>query len=519
MPTLCTGGGGAFTNGIFKSTDTGATWTKVSDSTMNALIIDGFTNNIEIAADGSDVFVNIIISGQSAGIFYSANAGSTWTVMDRPLTPEGSPVAIVSPDLVAPGSPIVINHSGTGFLHGLSSGMEVEVTGVGGTVGANGVWPVSVLSATTFSLTGSSDFTAWTVNTGSWTKVAGLNPKVKPGAQGAIHASIRTDPVTPTTVYLGGDRQDSPFPNYIGALTFSGRLFRGDATVTATGAVPSPQWEHLTHSDAVATIPGGGTANTSAPHADSREMVFDANGDLIEVDDGGVYRRTSPTSNAGDWFSINGDIQVTEIHDVAWDAVSDIIISGNQDTGTTQQQTPGGTTWDSVHTADGGDVSVDDSSVAGQSSRYSSFQYLGSFRRRDYDAGNGFLSQTFPSLITTTPDQSLFKGFLTPVELNAIDQTRVVIGGCNAVYESLDQGNNLNQVPGLFDSGCGGGGIFVVLQNAIAYGGRSGAVDNEEILYVGARSSLYVRPPPIRAAGAVGGVSRNRDHQRRRARP
>jgi hypothetical protein len=48
-------------------------------------------------------------------------------------------------------------------------------------------------------------------------------------------------------------------------------------------------------------------------------MVVDANSDLIEVDDGGVYRRASPLNNTGDWFSINGDLQTTELHDVAYD--------------------------------------------------------------------------------------------------------------------------------------------------------------------------------------------------------
>ena len=37
---------------------------------------------------------------------------------------------------------------------------------------------------------------------------------------------------------------------------------------------------------------------------------------LIEGDDGGVYRRTNPRSNDGDWFSMNGDIQTTEFHAV-----------------------------------------------------------------------------------------------------------------------------------------------------------------------------------------------------------
>lgn len=501
---------GPFSNGIYGSTNTGASWTKVSNAAMDALIVDGVTNNIEIAADGSDVFVNIINSGQSAGIFYSGNGGTTWTAMDRPLTPEGASVGITPPDFLVPGTPIIIDHTPSATAHGLSTNMEVEVTGVVGTSGANGVWPVTVISPWVFSLNGSNDGTAWTLGTGSWTKVAGLNPRVKPGAQGAIHASIRTDPTTPTTVYLGGDRQESPFPNYIGASTFSGRLFRGDATVAATGAIPSPQWEHLTHSDSVAGIPAGGTANTSAPHADSREMVFDANDDLIQVDDGGVYRRTSPTTNAGDWFSINGDIQVTEIHDVAWDAVSDIIISGNQDIGTTQQITTGGTTWDSIHTADGGDVAVDDTTVSGQSTRYSSFQYLGNFRRREYDSSNTLLTEVFPTLTTSPPDQALLIPFLTPVELNATDQMRLVIGGCNAVYESFDQGDNLTQIPGLSNPTCGMGGIFGPEQNAIAYGGRSSGVGNKDVLYVGSRSAVYVRttahPTPLSWATSYPGT-------------
>ena len=232
-----------------------------------------------------------------------------------------------------------------------------------------------------FELNGSTGNGAYTGG-GSWTRVVGLNPKPKPGGQGARHFSIVADPDDANIVYVGGDRQNFPFPNFIGANDFTGRLFRGDTTVAPTGTVPPPQWEHLTHSNAVTAIPGGGTVGGSAPHADSREMVFDANGDLIQVDDGGIYRRTSPEDNTGDWFSLNSDIQVTEFHDIAYDTVSNIIIGGAQDTGTPQQIIPGGTTWDSISTADGGDVAVDASSLAGMSIRYSSRQILIGLPRR-----------------------------------------------------------------------------------------------------------------------------------------
>ena len=54
-------------------------------------------------------------------------------------------------------------------------------------------------------------------------------------------------------VYVGGDRQ--PLPSFIGATNFSGRLFRGNAAIAPTGAVPSPQWAHLTNSNAIPEIP------------------------------------------------------------------------------------------------------------------------------------------------------------------------------------------------------------------------------------------------------------------------
>ena len=35
-------------------------------------------------------------------------------------------------------------------------------------------------------------------------------------------------------------------------------------------------------------------------------MAFDLSGNIVETDDGGVYRRSAPTTNAGDWTSAGG---------------------------------------------------------------------------------------------------------------------------------------------------------------------------------------------------------------------
>ncbi len=474
--SFCTSG--VLPNGVYKSTDTGATWTKVSDAAMDALIIDSTTNNIEIAAHGAHVYVDIIQDGRPVGIFHSGDFGATWTAMDLPRTPEGSPLAIGT---VTPGTPVSIDTTPT--PHGFSENAEeVDIAGVTGPA-INGTWTTAETGDFTFTLDGSSDATAWTPGTGTWQKVVGLSPKQKPGSQGRIHASIVVDPVVPTEVAVGGDRQDNPFPNFLQAGDFTARLFRGDTTVAPTGAIPSPQWEHMTHSNAVAAIPAGGTPNSSAPHADSREMVWEANQlHIIEGDDGGIYRRNFAFSNAGDWVSINGNLQVNEQHDVAYDSVSDIIISGNQDTGTTQQMTPHGLTWSNVLSADGGDVAVDDISVPGASTRYSSFQDLGAFLRHEYDSSNVLTGFTFPSLtplgaLTPSPQ------FVTPVVLNANMPTRLLIGACNAIFESMDRGDTVMEIAGL--TGCP--------ENAITYGGFSGGVPDNDTIWAAVSADVYQR--------------------------
>lgn len=399
-------------NGIYKSTDAGATWTLVSSAAMDALITAGNTSNIEIAVGrNNNVFVGIINRGQLAGFFFSPDGGVTWTLMDLPATNEA-----------------------------------------GGSVG--------------------------------------INPRPKgnggPGSQGSIHFSIAADPTNPTIVYAGGDRQTAGFqdrfgfPNGIGATDFSGRLFRGDAS-QPTGT----QWVHLTHSRTLGAA-GGGTASSSAPHADSRDMAFDAAGNLIEGDDGGIWKRTSARTNTGDWFSLNGSgLQITEAHNVAYDPNSRVVMSGNQDTGTTRQLAPGGQAWLAMHNGDGGDVAVDTRSRPGFSVVYSSFQNLGNFRRTVFDAANNVVQVDFPALNITNGFSFFLPNFVNPAQLNTVDPLRLVFVGAFGIYESFDQGENLREIGSLV--------IGNVVPSPLAYGGRRNGAPNADVLYVGEGSRVLLR--------------------------
>jgi hypothetical protein len=48
--------------------------------------------------------------------------------------------------------------------------------------------------------------------------IEGLNPRKKPGSQGEIHFALLASPTNKDEIYVGGDRQDGPFPNCIGAV-------------------------------------------------------------------------------------------------------------------------------------------------------------------------------------------------------------------------------------------------------------------------------------------------------------
>ncbi len=435
--------------GIFRSTNTGTSWTQLTTTqgiprgAASSLVADPLDNNTFFA--GVSTF-NGVCSALASGIYKTIDAGVSWTKVSNAAMET------------------VIGTSSCHFEIAVGKNVGTNV-GETGNVFVSMVCGGGNLSAVFRSGNAGSTWTAMDIpETTETSGTVGLHP----GGQGTLHSSIAADPTNDNIVYVGGDRQPdglpgAQFPNSIGANTYSGRLFRGDFS-QASGS----QWTPLTHN---------GTASNSSPHADSRDLQFDANGNLLEGDDGGIFRRSTPLSTSGDWFSVNGDLQVTEQHDTVYDANSEIVLSGNQDNGTSRQNLFASTTWNNVRGGDGGDVVVDVLSLAGsnRSVRYDSFQNLQAFRRLTYDQNNGFISQSSVALNVINGGSSLSAQFVTPLAINNTNGNRLIIGGGNSVYESADQGDNISEI---------GAGIVVAGfgRNNIAYG----ASDNADILYVGA---------------------------------
>src|SRR5207249_941121 len=132
----------------------------------------------------------------------------------------------------------------------------------------------------------------------------------------------------------------------------------------------------------------GPTANATAPHPDSRNMVFDRNGDILEADDGGLFRLTTPgAAGTRRWAALNGNLAAVEFNTIAYDNVNHVAFGGAQDNGAPQQNAANGPTWTDRTSGDGGVAQADNVSLPGKSIHYVTFQKLGGLQRQIFTPG------------------------------------------------------------------------------------------------------------------------------------
>ena len=426
------GGGG---QGLFRSTDSGATFTAVSGAAGS-----GIPANAGPASDLVGDPTNpsrFYVAFRQTGVFRSDDSGATWVSATNGIAGIGNNTTAV-------------------FLSVHSNATTTPTTNAvyAAVVGANGQYSGLFRSG----------------NAGAnW---MGLDiPTVLGGGQGVVHGSIAADPTNPFLVYVGGDANQNVFPFGLDAVRVDASLGSGSQITSLVMA---------------------GAQNTQ-PHADSRRLVFTADGFLILGGDGGVYRRTNPSGNAP-WTSLNSNLQTMELHDTSYDTVSNIIFGGAQDNGTNQQTARGSLVWTQRNLGDGGDVAVDTIQLAGQnrSIRYSSIQNLGFFQSEVYDANNNLIGNPTPLPATVQGGgPAIGRQFITPIATNAVAGNRLIIGGSNATYESLDGGQTVTRV--------GTTNVSVNARNTgtgsdpIAYGGQLNGVPNPDVLYVGSGTQVFLR--------------------------
>jgi len=517
--------GGALT-GLLITTDGGTTWTPpAGNASLQGYNIYGVAirGNTILAAARDQRDVNGELIGNGA-LWRSADAGNTFTQVNVfGLTERGYTDIAADPtnpnrfyvaaravaNSTVPGVFVTSDGGATWQQTAAIPELTDATTNVKLSVGSNGQVYVGVVNRGLAAVYRSADQgTNWTAmnvpTTTEGPNVVGIHP----GGQGSLHFSIVADSTNDRIVYVGGDAQpqlNNDFPNSIGALSYTGRLFRGILNADNTTT-----WTAITSN--FADPDGAGPLLGTAPHADSRDMAFDANGNLLEVDDGGIYRRTAPQTNTGLWQSMMGvstssGLRTTEFHSIEWDARSKSILGGAQDNGVAAGRAQANQPWNEVAGGDGGQVEIDDRSPGQNSIWYYSSQKLGNFAYREVSPTGNVVSTVYPTLVVKTANRPTLRDyervdspFYTPIKLNAVNPTWLIILGSKGVYESQGEratDNNAETqtiiLTDLSDRRINNADNQNVRRDnddgAIAYGGRRNGVANPYVLYVGTARS------------------------------
>ena len=469
--------------GIYRTTNAGGNWVDIDGTTLDNQSVNA------IAANGNLILVSTGGSVAGPGLFLGQNVGGTWQWTQLSgRTPAGA----ASPILPA----------------GRTFDLVADPTAAGRyyTMNQSGVYRVTLPAATPEDAT-------WTnVSTAAMDgQLAGAaHGRLAIGPGGEVFVAMSTGGVVLSNFWRSADGStgwqtlDTPITSTLGIwfLALAADPSNGSVAYVGGGGGGSEYRvdASLANGSQASRITTTGTASNSRPHADVRDMHFDANGDLIEANDGGVYKQTNPADATGDWFSLNGNLVATEYLDLAWDSVSHVAMGGAIDNGTSIQNGFVRDRWLHIHGGDGGDAVINETGSAVQSQRYTSSQRLGNFTRRTYDQDNTQLAtnaapMTPPTCAGGIPCFTPTWPFITPVVVNVVNPVRIVVGGSNGVFESTDQGQNAVQ---LLDGG--GAAVPGVNANGSSDPVAVGANGNADALYVGSGDDVWVR-----TAGGFGG--------------
>lgn len=426
--------------GVWRSTDGGATFSNHSTGLPNG-------NIASLARDPrnpSVFYAAVVLPGDPKGVYRSTDGGLTWTHLSSlPVATSGSADGRITHDIM-----LSVANDGT-----VVASVIDPIKTAAGLISENP--RVTVYRS-------QDGGQAWTSmnQPGSVEHVPGKDPVfwgVYSAGQFNLHGALLVDPNDSTVVYISGDSQGpneligTGSGNSVGAGSYSGRIFRGRYDPMTGETV----WEAIT--DAY-------TGNGSGPHADSRSLMIDSYGRLLQTDDGGIYVRTDPKSRQGVWHSLNGNLQVGEVHHARWNPLSHTVVTAMQDNGATIQMAAGNPTHAVASGGDGGIAAVNANWwVDGQryAGAYVSSQFLGGSMRyrldaygrpvartnllfgtkvngefREFGEGSGALKPPRPRSPVTKQQayEALTRPGLEPMSfypafaLNAVDPTRLAVG-------------------------------------------------------------------------------------------
>jgi hypothetical protein len=458
--------------GVWRSTDGGQTFTNLSGT--NGLPTGSASSLIVDPNNNARFFV--AVPGQ--GVFRSDDSGATWT----PASGSGASAIDVAPVIPSPGATPEVNIRILLAMYddGVSTALYAAIIRNNVIISPGDNHDPNRVTA----LYRSTDLGA------TWRLIQNQPALLSTDGQAEIHAALAADPTNSSIVFL--------------AAAAPTRF-----QVVASDANPANDtWNSVN------------PANGTSPHDDPRALVFDANDNLVESDDGGVFRLITPDVGATrTWQALGGSLETIEFYSVAYDTLNGTIFGGAQDNGSSLEQAPNTpANWVSVEGSDGGVSAVDNDQIAhpGTTLEYTDAQGLGSLTRRTVNALNQKTNEVGVGLAisgtatTLTGAGGLSNGaggfvfdntiqFINIYKLNAVDPTRMMIG-TSFLYESLpsyspNAGDTLKSLGGTTVLPMGAAPTNPIanqisatqagITTAIAYGGMLNGAPDPDVAYIG----------------------------------
>ena len=422
---------GASSGGVWKSTNAGASWTPLTDSqavlTTGSLAIDP-TNHLTVYAGTGDWS-----TAPGMGVLKTTNGGSTWTLLGQSQF-NGKSITDVVID------PTNTNHL---YLSAISGGVYQSFDG-------GSTWANIFSTDTFFSLVmaannpqvlyGSSNYAGgvWkTINGGStWTQLSAPHG----GSVGATFLAISaTNPNELFATYWNdGTGSSNAYRTLDGGTTWTSMNLQAYGGMS--NVIISPTNANLGFMGStdpfLETTDGGNTwTNIGSPHVDHHGIAFDANGSLLEGNDGGIYRLTNPNPQSPKWTSLNGStLSIAQIIGIATNPYNrNFALAGTQDNSTVEFA--GSIGWpNDVIGGDGGWTAIDQSNP---NTMYGETQGLNLQRSDD----NGVTWTGIMNGINLS-DPANYYVFYT---MDPSNSSRLVYG-TNRVYETTNKGNNWHAI-------------------------------------------------------------------------
>lgn len=266
------GGVGSYTldGGLFKSTNTGDTWTKISSSTFT----DNYFNPTDIAVySPSEILFAVNNNGGTlGGIYRTTNSGTNWTKITSGLPSSGYRRISLAKD-----------PSHTDTIYSVFQSTDVTPAGDGGLKG--------IFKSTNRGV-------SWTT-VSSPPKIPSTSSLSYLGTQGWYDNVIAVDPFSSGTIYVGGV----------------------DLMKTTNDGT---NWSQLTYWHSFYGSP--------VVHADHHAIAFDptTSGVFYNGNDGGIY---STTNSGTSWTNLNNGLEITQYYGGDIYPIGTVIYGGTQDNG------------------------------------------------------------------------------------------------------------------------------------------------------------------------------------------